>query len=158
MPQVLHVGRRFAAVAIACFVAAACSHSDNANGGGTAGGGGQGLNGALGQSQQNVGATTRPLHPSDGYRLAEIAVARLGGSAAPAGMRVTGVSVVDNYGLTVYEIGSATQELLSIKENGNWRPLGTDAFVPNGRGLVHFGLSQDLANRLIEALAPPPGS
>jgi len=105
---------------------------------------------------QQSASTARPDHPSDGYRLAEIAVARLGGPSAPLAPHVTGVSVVENYGLTVYDIGQSKQELLLIKEDGKWRPLGSDAFISNGRGIVHFGLSQDLANRLIEELTPPP--
>jgi len=146
---------RFVVAVIAGVVAAACSHSTNSNDANLATGS-QGSGGELGGAAPHAGSTLRPVHPSDGYQLAEIAVARLGGPNAPSAPHVTGVSVVENYGLAVYDVGSAKQELLSVKENGKWRPLGTDAYVPNGRGLVHFGLSPDLANRLIEELTPPP--
>jgi hypothetical protein len=148
------VRRRFFAIAIACVIATACSHSTSSDD--STGAGAQASGGAIGSAPQRAASTARPDHPSDGYRLAEIAVARLGGSRAPLAPRVTGVSVVENYGLTVYDIGNSTQELLLIKERGQWRPLGSDAFVANGRGIVHFGLDPELANRLIEELTPPP--
>ncbi len=146
---------RILASLAAASIATACSHS---SAGGTS-------NTALDQQHAvgaNAGASSatggagRPARPSDGYRLADIAVQRLGGANAPNPPVVTGVSVVGEYGLTVYTIGSSSQELLSIKEHGAWRPLGTDAYYPDGRGLVHFGLSPDLAARLIAGLNPPP--
>jgi hypothetical protein len=149
------VRHRFVAIAIACVFATACSHSTNSDDA-TAGADAQASVSAIGGTPQRTDSTARPAHPSDGYRLAEIAVARLGGPRAPLAPHVTGVSVVENYGLTVYDIGDSKQELLSIKEGGKWRPLGTDAYVASGRGIVHFGLSADLANRLIEELTPPP--
>ena len=155
MLRVQYVRRRFVAAAIACVLIAACSHSNDSNDANLASGS-QGAGSTLGGAAPQARSTLRPTHPSDGYQLAEIAVARLGGPNAPAAPRVTGVSVVENYGLAVYDIGTSKQELLSIKEGGKWRPLGTDAYVSSGRGLVHFGLSPDLANRLIEELAPPP--
>jgi hypothetical protein len=69
---------------------------------------------------------------------------------------VAGVATVGQYGLVVYQLGQTVQELLCLKEDGRWRVLGSDGYVANGRGLVHFGLSQDQANRLIGALKPPP--
>jgi hypothetical protein len=147
--------RRLAGIAIVCLLCAACSHSAS-SGDTSTDAGSQGSAGAAGGVQQRAVSTARPDHPSDGYRLAEIAVARLGGPSGPSAPRVTGVSVVENYGLTVYDLGQSKQELLLIKEDGKWRPLGSDAFASSGRGIVHFGLSQDLANRLIEELTPPP--
>jgi hypothetical protein len=99
---------------------------------------------------------TWPPHPSDAWRLAKIAVDRLGGARAASAPQVTGVSIAGGYGLAVYQIAGSTQECLFLKEKGAWRVLGTDGYFPNGRGLVHFGLSQAFANTLIAGLHPPP--
>lgn len=83
---------------------------------------------------------------------------RLGGSRAATAPHVTGVSIAGGYGLAVYMIGNSPQECLFLKENGAWRVLGVDTFVPNGRGLLHFGLSPALAKSLIDGLRAPPPS
>ena len=152
----LQLRARFWTLCIIALSLAACSHGSGSN---TAN-----ANSSTVQQQSSAGSAAggsnpgpvAPASASDGRRLADIAVQRLGGAKGPNPPVVTGVSVVGNYGLTVYTIGTSSQELLSIKERGGWRPLGTDAYSPDGRGLIHFGISPELAARLIARLQPPP--
>jgi hypothetical protein len=137
----------------ACLLAAGCTHAANSD-----------ANGSPTAQQTMIGlaatppASTpaRPAHPSDGWLLADIAFERLGGVHAANPAHVTGVSIIGGFGIAVYVVGRANQELLCTKQGGTWRPLGTDAFLPDGRGLVHFGLSPQLAARLVAGLKPVP--
>jgi hypothetical protein len=91
-------------------------------------------------------------HAPPEVAIAAMAYDRLGGSRAPAPVQVTAVSIVGNYGLAVVQIGRSTGETLFEKEKGSWRVLASNAYIPGGRGLLRFGISQDLARQLDASL------
>jgi hypothetical protein len=93
---------------------------------------------------------------ADRSHLADISITRLGKRPAPGNSEVTGVSIVGNYGLSVYSVGAGTGEALFLKEGSTWRVLGSNAYDASGRGLLHFGVSPDLARNLIAGLQAPP--
>lgn len=139
-----------AVCAIVALAFAACGHaSSHANGPSMS-------SDAASAARLRTFTGTQPANPSDAWLLANIAFQRLGGANAQAPPQITSVSVVGGYGIAVYAVGQSTQELLCSKQGKSWRVLGSDAYVPNGRGLVHFGLSPDLASRLIAGLKAPP--
>jgi hypothetical protein len=141
---------------LAAFPIAGCSHASSSN---------HGLSAlfksgaAVPRSQSSAGPMAQSEQSGDDrWRIAEIASARLGGGRPSAAVEVTGVSIVGKYGLTVYSTGSARGEALFLKQHSEWRVLGSNGFDPGGRGLLHFGLSPDLARSLIAGLEPPPAS
>ena len=125
-------------------------------------------NGGSQGSNAGPGATNTPLtsvagtaafrtpgpHAPPEVAIADIAFNRLGGSQSS--IQVTQVSIVGNYGLALVQIGASTSETLFDKENGKWRPLASNAYVPGGRGLLRFGISQELAHQLDAGLRPVP--
>jgi hypothetical protein len=86
--------------------------------------------------------------------VADIAYDRLGGSQSTVPLQVTSVSIVGNYALAVLQMGHAAHETLFERENGKWRALADNAYVPGGRGLLRFGISPDLARQLDANLEP----
>lgn len=147
--------RPLAAVCVlAIFVAAGCSSKSND-------GGASGRNsGANSGGFSQPGGTTAYRTPApdapESVRIADIAYNRLGGSKASGVIRVTAVSIVGEYGLAVVQIGSAQNETLFKHDSSGWRPLASDAFLPDGRGLLRFGVTPDAAHTLVENLRPLP--
>jgi hypothetical protein len=150
--------RTFASVCVlAIFVLVGCSSKSGTAGtsGRTAGSSGRTFSQSAGVTVYRTPAPNAP----ESVRIADIAYNRLGGSKASGNIQVTSVSIVGEYGLAVVQIGAAQNETLFKRERSGWRPLASDAFLPDGRGLLRFGVTPDLAHALVENLRPlPPGS